>query len=106
MTDRLLIVYCTVPDSETAEKIASALVRERLCACVNRLPSVKSYYIWEGEFCTDDEQLLMIKTTEAAFGRLRERIESLHPYDVPEIIAVPVERGNESYLSWLKKNVG
>jgi len=100
-----LIVYCTVPDAATAGTIAEALVKERLCACVNRLSGVTSHYIYEGEYCKEEEVLLLIKTTRGAFERLKARIEALHPYDVPEIIAAPVVAGNESYLTWLQGSV-
>lgn len=99
------IVYCTVPDAETGGAIAETLVKEGLCACVNRVPGVTSHYIYEGAYCEAAEELLLIKTTAAAFERLKTRIASLHPYDVPEIVAVDVVDGNESYLAWLRSSV-
>jgi len=99
------IVYCTVPDAETGRAIAETLVKEGLCACVNRVPGVTSHYIYEGAYYEEAEELLLIKTTEAAFERLKTCIESLHPYDVPEIVAVDVVDGSESYLAWLRSSV-
>lgn len=98
---KIIMVYCTVPDAKTAETIARALVRERLCACVNRLADMRSHYIYDGEYCEEKEDLLLIKTTEAVFERLKSRIEQLHPYEVPEIIAVDITHGNAPYLGWV-----
>lgn len=97
-----LIVYCTVPDEAAGRKIAEAVVQERLCACVNRIPGVVSHYIFEGVYCEECEELLIIKTTGRTFETLKERIESLHPYDVPEIIATEISAGNTPYLQWLE----
>ncbi len=98
-----MIVYCTVPDKASGEKIARALVTEGLCACVNRIPSVTSYYIYEGDFCEDSEELLIIKTDAAHFEALQKRIVALHPYDVPEVIATEIKAGSEPYMKWLKE---
>jgi len=99
------IVYCTVPDARTGKTIAEALLRERLCACVNRVPGLVSHYIYEGRYYEENEELLLIKTTAEAFENLRSRIEDLHPYDVPEIIATPIANGNKGYLKWLHSSV-
>jgi len=96
-----MIVFCTVPDEKTARKIAQAIVKEGLCACVNQIPKVKSYYIYEDEFCEDDELLLMIKTASSHFEALQRRIKVLHPYDVPEIIATPISQASAEYHEWL-----
>ena len=105
MPEALLIVYCTVPDAVTGAHIAKTLVKERLCACVNRIPGLTSHYIYEEEYCEDSEELLLIKTTVEGFDALRERIEALHPYDTPEIIATKIEKGSEAYLTWLRSGV-
>jgi len=105
MKTESIIVYCTCPDELSAKDIAEAVVKEQLCACVNRLPAVMSHYIFKGEYCEDEEVLLIIKTTAAAFESLKTRIEALHPYDVPEIIAAPIVAGNDSYLAWLQASV-
>lgn len=103
MTDALLL--CTCPDAADAARIARALVEARLAACVSRLDGLVSTYRWEGGVQEDGEVLLLIKTTQAAFAPLRERLLALHPYDVPELIAVPVERGHDAYLDWLRQSV-
>ncbi len=105
MQETLFIVSCTVPDADTGAHIARTLVKERLCACVNRIPGLTSHYIYEDEYCEESEELLLIKTTAGAFAALRARIEDLHPYDTPEIIATKIEAGNEAYLSWLRSGV-
>ncbi|HET7065704.1 MAG TPA: divalent-cation tolerance protein CutA [Rudaea sp.] len=96
-----ILVLCTCPDESVAERIAAALVEERLAACVNRLPAVASTYRWKGEVHRDSECLLLIKTTNERFDALRERIVALHPYELPEVIAVDVARGLPPYLAWI-----
>lgn len=98
-----MIVFCTVPDREQARAISRALVEEGLCACVNVLPQVTSFYVYEGKFCEEDELLLMIKTDKAHYAALEQRIKTLHSYEVPEIIATSIEAGSKEYLQWLKK---
>ena len=105
MTDPVLLCYCTCPDPASAARLAEALVEERLAACVNRLPGVSSTYRWEGKLATDVEALLLIKTTAARFEALKARLLELHPYELPELIAVPVERGHEAYLDWVRAGV-
>lgn len=102
MSDPVLLCYCTCPDADSAQRIAEALVTERLAACVNRLPGIVSTYRWQGTVTTDSEELLLIKTTAARFEALRQRLLALHPYELPELIAVPVERGHAAYLSWVR----
>ena len=97
----VLIVLCTCPDDAVGERIATALVEERLAACVNRLPGVASTYRWQGKFCRGNEQLLLIKTTRERFGALRERIVELHPYELPEVIALDIATGLDRYLAWV-----
>lgn len=97
----VLIVYCCVPDQDVADRIARTLVEESLAACVSRLPGVVSTYRWEGETRIDAELLLLIKTTRARFEALRARIVALHPYELPEVIAVDVALGHEPYLAWV-----
>jgi periplasmic divalent cation tolerance protein len=99
------VIYVTVPDEDLAEKIAESLVSKKLAACVNIIPSVKSVYSWQGKICDDKELLLMIKTMYDAFESIKKEIKLLHTYEVPEIIALPINQGSEEYLKWLKDNV-
>jgi len=96
-----IVVFCTCPDETVAERIAAVLVGEGLAACVNRIAGVASTYRWEGKICRDSEQLLLIKTTRERFDALRERILTLHPYELPEVIAVDIAVGSAPYLAWI-----
>jgi periplasmic divalent cation tolerance protein len=96
----LLVVLCTAPDEATAERLARGLVDDRLAACVNAISGVKSFYRWQGEVEADDEIQLLIKTRRERFDAVRAWLESNHPYDVPEIIALPAERVSNAYASW------
>lgn len=100
-----LIVFTTVGSEEQAMQIARELVGRRLAACVNIVPGVKSVYRWEGKIWEDEERTLMIKSTRAAFETLREAIRSMHSYDLPEIVALPVEAGDAGYLDWIRGSV-
>lgn len=97
-----LLCLCTCPDAACAQQLAETLVGERLAACVNRLPGVLSTYRWQGRVQTDGEELLLIKTTAARFPALKTRLLELHPYALPELIALPVELGHAAYLDWLR----
>ncbi|AEB11764.1 divalent-cation tolerance protein CutA [Marinithermus hydrothermalis] len=96
-----LVVLVTVPNEETAKTLARTLVEERLAACVNIVPGLTSVYRWEGKVVEDAELLLVIKTTEARFAALEARVRALHPYTVPEVIALPIQAGARPYLEWL-----
>lgn len=102
MQDDIRIVYVTCPDPAIGEKIAGELVRERLAACVNVVPGLRSVYRWRGEIETDDEVLLLIKTAASRFEALCERVRELHPDTVPEIVATPVVQGLNDYLQWVR----
>lgn len=101
MREDICIVYVTCPDPETGEAIAGKLVAEHLAACVNVVPGLRSVYRWQGKVEVDDEILLLIKTASARFDRLRDRVLELHPDEVPEIVAVPVVQGLDTYLQWV-----
>ena len=103
--DKIIIAVTTCPSDEVARRIAEALVGERLAACVNRISGVQSTYIWKGEALTDSEVLLIIKTTEARFSALQVRLMDLHPYELPELVAIPVCAGAEKYLAWVADTV-
>jgi uncharacterized protein involved in tolerance to divalent cations len=100
-----IVVLCTVPSEELGGRIAAHLVENRLAACVSRL-KVNSTYEWDGEIQNDDEEQLVIKTTRGAFEKLRDTIVKMHEYDVPEIIALPIEAGYQPYLDWIAESVG
>lgn len=95
------LILSTCPDSATAERIANTLVEEKLAACVNILPQAQSVYRWRGKVETGSETLVLIKSKAVNFGSIATRIQSLHPYELPEIIAVPITEGSPEYLSWL-----
>ncbi len=105
MTDAL-VVLVTTPTAEQATELARALVGERLAACGNVLAGVRSVYRWEGSVHEDAEALLVLKTTRARFEALRERVLALHPYQVPEVLALPVEAGSAAYLAWIAAETG
>ena len=100
-----MLCYCSCPDAGSAQAIAEALVGEHLAACVNRLPGIVSTYRWQGALTSDTETLLLIKTTSERFEALKARLLQLHPYELPELIAVPVERGHTTYLDWVRDSV-
>jgi periplasmic divalent cation tolerance protein len=104
MTDKIVIL-CTCSSAEEAGKLARSLVEERLAACVNVIPQVRSYYRWKGDLEFSDECLLAIKSSRPLFEALRARVEQMHSYEVPEILALAVEAGSEKYLNWLGANL-
>jgi periplasmic divalent cation tolerance protein len=95
------VALMTAPSADAAAAIARALVGEGLAACVNIVPGVRSIYRWKDELCDDAEVLCVIKTRADRFEALRERVVALHPYEVPEIIALPLAAGHAPYLAWL-----
>jgi len=97
------VVFCTASQGE-ARSIAKVLVEERLAACVN-IASVESFFFWNGEFCEENEALLVIKTERALIERLIKRIKQIHSYELPEIIAIPFVDGSDEYLKWVKDAV-
>jgi periplasmic divalent cation tolerance protein len=106
MKGKYLVAFCSCPDDPTARSLAEALVRERLAACVNRIGGVRSTFTWEGRLQEDEEILLIIKTSADLLATLSARIQALHPYEVPEVVAVEIAGGSERYLAWLGQNVG
>ncbi|XAR62096.1 hypothetical protein NMG60_11016713 [Bertholletia excelsa] len=99
-----IVVYVTVPNKEAGKKLAESIVREKLAACVNRVPGIESTYEWKGEIQTDSEELLIIKTRESLLGALTEHVKANHEYEVPEVIAMPIVGGSIPYLEWLKNS--
>jgi len=103
MSDEFAIILCTTPAGES-EKIARALVKKRLVACVN-ISRVNSYFRWEGKLCDEKEDLLIIKTKRVKIGEIIERIKELHPYELPEVIAIPIIEGYDKYLAWMDEEI-
>ena len=106
MDSQALVVYCSCPDQAIAERIAEAVVNERLAACVNLISGLTSIYRWEGQLQRDTELLLIIKTRSAVYPQLEARLRQLHPYQLPEIIALPIHAGSADYLNWIAANTG
>jgi len=98
----VLVVLTTCPNQDVAERISHALVSEHLAACVNRISGVQSTYRWQGALQTDNEILLLIKTTQARYAEVQARIVALHPYELPELIAVEAGAGLDRYLAWIE----
>mgnify|MGYP006309252013 CR=1 FL=1 len=96
------VIFVTVPDADVGERIARTLVAERLAACANRLPGVRSTYTWQGKIENADEELLLIKSRCEDFARVEARVRELHPYEVPEIIATSILAGSPPYLAWMQ----
>jgi len=94
------VVLCNCSPGESA-RLAETLVREHLAACVSVISGVRSYYAWEGEYCEDDEHTLVIKTTAQRYSELEARLDELHSYDTPEIVALDAAAGLERYLDWV-----
>jgi periplasmic divalent cation tolerance protein len=97
----VLVCFCTCPDAASAERLAEALVVEQLAACVNVLPGLRSVYRWQGGVERADEVLLLIKTRRERLDALTARVQALHPYELPELVAVEVAGGLPAYLDWV-----
>ena len=95
------MVLSTAPDAETAARIGRALVDEGLIACANVVPGIRSIYRWQGRVADDAEVLLVLKTRASRCAAVAARVKALHPYELPEVVALPVVGGNEAYLDWV-----
>ena len=104
MANEVLLVFCTFPDMETAGKVVRELVEQRLAACGNLLKGVHSVYRWRGEVESSEEVLAILKLDSARYSELETKLRSLHPYDVPEIVAFPISRGLPEYLRWVAES--
>lgn len=105
MADNFVMVLSTCPTQESAERIAREVVAARLAACVNVIPGLRSYYEWKGQVEVSNEVLLVIKSRMELFEALQNAITSQHPYELPEVIAVPISTGFPPYLAWLAANM-
>lgn len=101
----VILVFCTCPDAASAERIGRHLVTAQVAACVSLLPGVQSIFRWDGRIEAVSEVQLLIKTTDARFEALRDAVISLHPYELPELIAVEAAAGLERYLAWVGESV-
>ena len=106
MAEAVLLALSTFPDAEIARRISNQLVSERFVACANILPSVESIYRWKGNIESGNETLVFFKISEDRQSAFQDKLRSLHPYDVPEIIFVPVASGLREYLQWVVENCG
>jgi len=103
MDNQFIIVFITAPTKEVGEKIANALLDKKLAACVNLISPIRSLYIWEGRTNADEETLLVVKTRADLFAdQLVPAVKAIHPYEVPEIIALPIVMGSSDYLEWIE----
>lgn len=105
-TEQVLIALSTCPSQDIAQKIAQSLVEKHLVACVNIVPNVQSVYRWQGEVQSDNEVLMVMKTTRYQFDALQNSLTELHPYELPELIGVSVSAGLNAYLEWVQKETG
>jgi periplasmic divalent cation tolerance protein len=104
MSEKILLAFSTFPDRETAQRISNQLVTEKFAACANILPGIDSVYRWKGKVETGNETLVFFKLSEDRQSAFQEKLRSLHPYEVPEIIFVPVTAGLLEYLRWVAEN--
>lgn len=104
MADDCLLVLCTCPNDTVAAELATVLIEQKLAACVNTVPGLRSYYRWEGNLRQGDEVLLMIKTTRVRYAELESTLKRLHPYSLAEIIATPLTAGSADYLQWIRES--
>ncbi|QIK38090.1 divalent-cation tolerance protein CutA [Caldichromatium japonicum] len=102
MSNAARLLLCTCPDQETAQRLATTLVEDRLAACINLVPGITSIYRWQGRIHQDPEVLLLLKTADERVDALMARLRALHPYEVPEIIVLPIVAGLAEYLEWVK----
>lgn len=100
-----IVILCSCPNNKTARTIANKLIESRLAACISIIPGIESIYTWKNKIETSQEHLLLIKTTQTAYTKLEAAIKQWHPYECPEIIALPIQQGSPDYLQWLTDTV-
>ena len=106
MAEKVLLVLSTFPDLETARRISRQVIEQKCAACANILPAIESIYWWQGKIENGAETLVLFKTARKAYERLQTTLRQLHPYELPEIIAVPIESGLPDYLQWVAASCG
>lgn len=97
------LITTTFPDSKGAKKVIAHLLESKLAACIQMMP-IQSFYRWEGKLCEEQEQLLLFKTKRECYEAIETLLKEYHPYDVPQLIAFPIEKGLSAYLSWIEEN--
>ena len=105
MSSPFIVVITTTSKKEEAKKIAQTLLTEKLAGCVQIVGPINSYYHWESKLCEDEEWICLIKSNQENYQALEKRIQEIHNYEVPEIISLPIQDGNQSYLSWLNNQL-
>lgn len=105
MDKKYSVIFNTCPNSDVAAEVASALVEKKLAACVNILPGITSVYSWQGKIEKDQEVLLVIKTESECYEAVQAEICKLHPYELPEVVSVSIDKALPDYLSWISENV-
>jgi len=104
MQTEYIIIMSTVPSDEVGKRIAAALLEKKLAPCVNMVGGVRSIYTWKGKINDEAELVLMTKTRAALFDRVRDEIVANHPYECPEVLALPILAGHQPYLDWIREN--
>ena len=99
------IVFTTAPSLSEARKLAKALLDQKLAACVQLIPGIESHYVWKGKRKRSKEVLILIKTKASLYQKLENAIRKIHSYETPEIITIPIQRGNHAYLSWISNSM-
>ena len=97
----VILVYINFPNLESARHIGTALIEKQLAACVNIIPKIESIYQWKGDICVEQEVMVVVKTTASRYKQLEVYVVENHPYDVPEVISLPLSQGSEPYLNWV-----
>ena|SRR6266513_1563639 len=106
MAEQVLLALSTFPDAKTARRISNEVVTEKLAACANILPNIESIYRWKAKIETANETLVLFKMSENRYEQFQNKLRSLHPYEVPEIICVKIDNGLPEYLSWVTQSCG
>ena len=103
--DTYIVVFCTTPSNEISIQIAEECIKKKIAACCNIVPGITSVYQWQGKVEKSDEELIILKSTEDNFDSIEKIINGIHPYEVPEIISVKINNGNEPYLNWINQSL-
>ena len=105
MSSPFIVIITTTSNKEDANKIAQTLLAKKLAGCVQVIGPISSHYYWKDELCQDEEWLCLIKSIQQHYQTLEKTIQEIHPYEVPEIISLPIQEGNQGYLSWLNQQL-